>query len=92
MADAKMQTTGAFGATVQATVTRGAESWQFLAFIFAAVAAFLLSIVDELDLPHPWRILLKLVAFLFCFYLFMVNVRMRNKLIKFLGWIRVEKH
>lgn len=31
-----------------ATVIRGAESWQFFAFIFAAVAAIGLSLIEEL--------------------------------------------
>ena len=77
---------------VGAVVTRAAESWQFFAFIFAAVAAIGLSLIEELHVALGWRIGAKLIYFLLCFYTFMVNVRMRNKLARFLGWIKTEKH
>lgn len=77
---------------VSAVVTRGAETWQFFAFVFAAVAAFGLSLIEELHVDLGWRVGVKSIYFLSCFYTFMVNVRMRNKLARFLGWIKTEKH
>ena len=39
---------------VSAVVTRGAESWQFFAFVLAAVAAFGLSLIEELHVALGW--------------------------------------
>ena len=77
---------------MEATVTRGPESWQFFAFVFAAIASFLLSIVDDLVVLQWLRIILKAAVFLLAFYLYMVNVRIRNRLILFLVWVKTEKH
>lgn len=77
---------------LQATVTRGAESWQFFAFVFGALAALGLSVIDDLAMNPSLRIVVKIVHFLSCFYVMMVNVWVRNKLAGFLGWIKREEH
>ncbi len=77
---------------LQATMTRGAESWQFFAFVFAALGAFGLSLIDDLGMNPTSRIVVKIAYFFLCFYVLMVNVRVRNKLAAFLGWIKREEH
>jgi hypothetical protein len=53
---------------MEQTGIRGAESWQFFAFVFAAVITFAFTLINEL-LHLGWRIILKLVAFAFIGYL-----------------------
>jgi hypothetical protein len=79
-------------AELQATVTRGAESWQFFAFVFAAFGALGLSLIDDLGINPTCRIVVKIAYFLLCFYIFIVNVWVRNKLAGFLGWTKREEH
>jgi hypothetical protein len=79
-------------AELQATVTRGAESWQFFAFVFAAFGALGLSLIDDLGMNPTCRIVVKIAYFLLFFYILIVNVRVRNKLACFLGWIKREEH
>lgn len=62
-------------------VTRVAETWQFLAFVFAAVVTFALTLLDEIpDRLWSWRIAAKIVVFLGLAYVTLVNV-------KFRGWL-----
>ncbi len=72
------------------TVTRGAESWQFFAFVFGAFAAIGLALADDVVNAPGWKVVTKLSWFAFTFYMFMVNAWVRNKLIRFLGWLKVE--
>ncbi len=80
------------GIQLQAAVTRGAESWQFFAFVFAALATFGLSLVDDLGMTATLRVVVKIAYFISCFYLTMVNPWIRNKLAGVLGWIKKEGH
>jgi|GEM_PF-6861397 len=80
---------------ISVQVTRSSESWQFFAFIFAAVYSLTINIQDEL-LPKKWsswvRISIKFCVFLVVAYLFLLNHWMRNHLAQFLGWFKVEKY
>jgi hypothetical protein len=80
---------------LDATVTRGSESWQFFAFVFAAVLTLALSVLDEFQSFHSqclWmRVGIKALMFIVCFYTFMLNRFVRNKLVGLLGWLKVEK-
>jgi hypothetical protein len=80
---------------LDAKVTRGAESWQFFAFVFAAVLTLVFSLLEESYRFHArvvWeRMGIKTLVFAFCFYIFMRNDYVRNNLAKFLGWLKVEK-
>lgn len=80
--------------SVSIQVTRGAESWQFFAFIFAAVFALAVELLQDSPLPKVWwqRILAKALLFAGCFYLFMLNHWMRNLLADILGWLKVERY
>lgn len=78
-------------AELRATVTRGPESWQFFAFVFAAVATLGLSLVDDLLIASPWQAIAKVAHFLLCFYIFMRNAWVRNKLVGFLTWVKWEE-
>jgi hypothetical protein len=69
---------------LDAKVTRGAESWQFFAFVFAAVLTLVFSLLEESYRFHArvvWqRMGIKTLVFAFCFYIFMRNDYVRNKL------------
>jgi hypothetical protein len=75
-----------------AVVTRGAESWQFFAFVFAAFTTLGLSLVESVPLCLTLKIEAKVLLFLLLFYVFMVNVRVRNVLVRVLGWLKREAH
>ena len=77
---------------LRATVTRGPESWQFFAFVFAAFATLGLSLIDNLSIASHWRAVAKVVYFLLCFYILMRNPWVRNKLVGFLTWVKQEDH
>ena len=71
------------GSALDLEVKRGAESWQFFAFGFAALVTLMLAILDEV--PHgtcPWwcRALAKIVLFFLLGYLTLWNNRVR-------GWL-----
>jgi len=80
--------------SVAIQVTRGSESWQFYAFVFAAAFSFALAVLEDSRLPKTkWqRALAKTLLFTGCFYLFMINNWMRNHLATFLGWLKVENY
>ncbi len=72
------------------TIVRVAETWQFFAFVFAATAAFLLAVIDEV--PNTWgRVLLKVVAFFFVGYVTLINRRFRNMLARLLTKFKTER-
>lgn len=83
-------------ATAGIAVKRGAESWQFFAFLFGTVFALAVTIIDEIkDIARRWPWLwpiAKLIVLTFCFYLFMLNHWMHNKLIVFLDWMKTENY
>jgi|SRR5215813_624840 len=65
-------------APLRLTVTRAAETWQFFAFVFAALTTFVLTLLDEIpDRAWLWRISAKSVAFFGLAYLMLVNIRVR---------------
>ncbi len=80
--------------SIAVQVTRGSESWQFFAFIFAAVFGLTLAILEDCTFPEAkWaRIVAKASLFAGCFYLFILNHWMRNHLVDFLGWLKVEHY
>lgn len=82
--------------TVSVTVRRGAESWQFFAFIFAAFYALVVTIFDEWKcsfLAKAWvRIGIKLLVFVCLFLLIMKSTRFHNILVSFLNWLVTEQH
>lgn len=95
MTDSKMDAEGGkFEVTANlkasATVTRGAESWQFFAFVFAAVVTLALTLADEVPSTR-WRITLKIVTFLLVGYLTLVNTTVRNPLVRLLGAFKKER-
>src|SRR6266571_9482153 len=68
------------------SVLRGAETWQFFAFVFAAVVTLALALLDEIpDRLWPWWIAAKVAAFLLVAYLALVNVTVRGRLSIVLG-------
>ncbi len=81
------------GVELSATVIRAAESWQFFAFIFAAVVTLALTLLDEIpDERRLWRIATKVLVFLGLAYLTLVNARVRNALVRLLGAFKKERH
>ena len=79
---------------VDIQVTRGSESWQFFAFVFAAVFGLAVTLFD--DVVQGKELWFKLVGkasiFIATFYLFMINNWVRNELVKVLGWLKVEHY
>lgn len=72
-------------------VTRSAESWQFLAFVFGALLVLVYGLVDELS--NKWlRIALKVGSFFVVGYFTLVNVWFRNILIGLLNMFTRETH
>jgi hypothetical protein len=65
---------------MEQTGIRGAESWQFFAFVFAAVIALVFTLINEMR-PRGWRIILKLVAFALIGYLMLVDPWMQSRLV-----------
>jgi hypothetical protein len=80
------------GSPVGLIVTRAAETWQFFAFVFAALVTLALALLDEMpDRLAGWRIAAKLVAFAGLAYLTLVNIRARNWLARLLGSFKEER-
>lgn len=78
------------GEGLQAKVTRGAESCQFFAFVFGALAAIGFAVIDDVAEARWYRLLARA---LFCgtlAYLTLFNARGRNRLIGALGRWKVE--
>jgi hypothetical protein len=73
------------------TVTRGAESWQFFAFVFAAVLTFLFGMIDLIEGWTNWKIALKPLAFCITGYATLVNPQCRNRLVGLLNRFKVER-
>lgn len=86
---------------VSVVVTRGPESWQFLAFMFAAVwtlgvyiGGALFNRLAQVPLLSPYkkrtfpRVLAQLAWFLLCFYLVMVNAWVSGALVRLLSWLK----
>ncbi len=78
------------GSPVGLTTTRTAETWQFFAFVFAAVVTLALALLDEIP-GRPWRIAAKGLAFFGLGYLVLLNVRVRGWLSTVLGTFKQER-
>ena len=74
------------GNEAKLTVTRVAETWQFFAFVFAALVTLAFTLLDEIPdgLGRGWRIAGKVVAFFGLAYLTLRNVTVRGWLARFL--------
>ena len=73
-------------------VTRAAETWQFFAFVFAALATLAFALLDEMpDRLAVGRIAAKLVAFGGLAYLLLFNIRVRNWLAGLLPRFKEER-
>lgn len=80
------------GGSLQMKVTRGAESWQFFAFVFAAVVTLALTLIDEIpDYLGWWRLAAKVVAFVVIGYLTLRNVTAGEWLIRVLQAFKEEQ-
>jgi membrane associated rhomboid family serine protease len=80
------------GSSVELTVVRGAESWQFFAFVFAAAVTLALAAIDEMP-KHQHaavRVALKVVVFGVVGYLTLVNEWLRNRLVRLLNRFKRE--
>jgi hypothetical protein len=72
-------------------VGRGAESWQFFAFVFAALVTLALTLIDELpDKLHLWRIAAKVLAFPVVGYGTLLSSWGRERLVRLLNAFKVE--
>jgi hypothetical protein len=69
---------------MEQTGIRGAESWQFFAFVFTAVIALVFTLINELPRQRGWRIILKLVTFALIGYLTLFNPWVQNRLVDLL--------
>jgi hypothetical protein len=72
---------------LQIQVERGAESWQFFAFIFAAVVTFVLTVLDDFPwTPQQWRwkVLSKVVGFAVVASFTLGHSGARNRLVRLL--------
>jgi hypothetical protein len=78
------------GSPAALIVTRVAETWQFFAFVFAALVTLALTLLDELP-DRSWRIVTKLIAFFGLAYLTLFNVRVRGWLSVFLVRFKQER-
>jgi len=84
---------------VRPLVVRGAESWQFLAFVFTAAVVLELSWISQIEIPSVWKIpsvWISLAAdtllFVGTFYTVMRNGRVRNWLLgRPRKWIKEER-
>jgi hypothetical protein len=65
---------------MEQTGIRGAESWQFFAFVFTALIVFAFTLINELP-RLGWRIILKLVAFALIGYLTLFNPWVQSRLV-----------
>jgi hypothetical protein len=75
-------------------VIRGSESWQFFAFVFAALSGVALALLEELpDTVHGGgRVLLKVGVFAAIGYVTLFSVKGRNWLVGVLNCWKKERH
>ncbi len=72
-------------------VIRGAESWQFFAFVFAALLVLFYGLIDELSVRWV-RILLKIGSFVIVGYFTLLSPWGRNLLVALLTSFKQESH
>jgi len=75
---------------VSAEVTRGAQSWQFFAFVFAAVLSIVYAAINDIAERRWLRMAVKLGATCIVGYFTLVDVRGRNKF-RLLGRFKKER-
>ena len=77
---------------LQVNLIRGAETWQFFAFVFAALVTFSLTLLDELpDKLWGWRLALKAGAFLVIGYATLRSRQGREWLVRLLDVFKTER-
>jgi hypothetical protein len=72
------------GAPIGLEVTRGAESWQFFAFVFAALVTLALTLLDEVpNTSWPWwcHVAAKIGAFVGLGWLTLLDTSVRRWLL-----------
>lgn len=74
-------------AEARTQVIRGAESWQFFAFVFAATVTFLVAVFEEVP-GTGLRLALKVLAFAVVGYATLISPRGRNWLVGVLDWFK----
>ncbi len=86
----KLDATARAHAELSPQVIRGAESWQFFAFVFAAIVTFLLGLIEEIPAAgfSPLRFGLKVLAFTGVGHAALVSRRGRNWLVGVLDWFK----
>jgi len=72
------------------SVTRGAERWQFFAFVFAAAVTLALTLIDEIP-DARWRVPAKAASFVVLAYLLLRNNRVRDRLARVLQAFKEER-
>ncbi len=72
-------------------VKRAAESWQFFAFIFAALLTLFFGVIDEVQ-GVGFRVILKILAFVSIGYFTLINTSCRNRLVGILNRLKQEQH
>ena len=82
------------GQRLQAIVVRTAESWQFFAFVFAAVLALAYAVMNDLlegaNWHWRWKLVLRIGLFVASWYVFMRDRWVRKQLVRFMGWTKRE--
>jgi len=73
------------------TVIRGAESWQFFAFVFAAVLVLAFGLIEELP-SKASRLVARVVSFLLVGYFTLISAWGRNLLVALLDAFKTEAH
>ncbi len=84
-------TYGITGSPLGTSLTRGAESWQFFAFVFAALITVGFALMDDIS-EHRWlRLLVRVTVGSVITYFTLFSHRGRNTLIGVLNLWKVEK-
>jgi len=84
-------TYGITGSPLGRSLTRGAESWQFFAFVFAALITVGFAIIDDIAERRWVRLLVRASVCAVITYLTLFSARGRNTLIGALNLWKVEK-
>ncbi len=81
------------GQRMQLTVVRTAESWQFFAFVFAALLTLAYGVMEDLldgATWRWWRLGLRVGLFIVFGYVLMLNVWARERLVRLMDWMKRE--
>jgi hypothetical protein len=69
---------------MEQTAIRGAESWQFFAFVFTAVVLLVFNLINEVPRLRGLRLILKLATFGLIGYLVLLNPWVQKQLVTLL--------